>query len=286
MSWASWEATWRQHATTRTFGARVEQAIRVAQSAMCHGKLFCSLSGGKDSVALAGILKEAGLSERVPCAYAHTALNFPDTMGVVEATVDVLGMDLEIVEPDELEGHIERIAKRYGTLVPQPPVNGYTEWDLLRAIPAHVDIAHAMADLHRAIASGNMLVAYTYAGDYDGSFVGLRADESRARAAYSQFRGPIYRHESDGKWQVCPLLPWSGNDVYAFLVSRKLPIHPFYRKAYEAFQGGTPPERLRVDLAITHDSIARHGSLALVARVYPALWKTITEIRPELRQYR
>lgn len=285
MNWESWLRAWAVHSRAIAFARRVDTAKKVILSATSHGRLFCSLSGGKDSVAMAGLLHEAGLAGRVPCVHATSVMSFPDTLSVVDDVAAKLNMDLVVVEPDNLEFHVKRIAKKYGVTPPQPALAGYSEWDLLRAVPANVDITDALDDVWQAVAAGNMMVAFMYAEGYDGSFVGLRADESRGRSWYARAWGTVHRSAKDGTYQVCPLLGWSAMDVYAYLVSRDLPIHPYYQAAYEIAGGATDPGRLRVDLAITPSGIAARGGMALIRRVYPEHFRQLATIRPELRGY-
>lgn len=286
MSWDSWLKTWRIHSGSPLFARRVDRAKDVAVAGAKHGKMFCSLSGGKDSVAMAGILEEVGLAPTVPCVHAHSGLNFPDTLSVVDATVDALNMDLEVIEPADIETHIRRIAKKYGVTAPQPAVSGYTELDLLRTIPLTVDITDALSDVLVVVAAGNMLISYMYEHEFAGSFVGLRADESRARTWYRRMWGADHRNMKDGTHQVCPLLEWTGLDVYAYIVSRGLPIHPYYQAAFEGSRGTVPdPARLRVDLGITPSIIAANGGMTFIRRVYPKMFAELAAIRPELNRY-
>lgn len=287
MSWESWERAWRAHSTTIAFRRRVQTAIQLAQSAASKpGKLFCSLSGGKDSAAMAGILDEAGLTGHVPAIYAHSALNFDDTLSAVEAIADRLNLELHVIEPTSIEQQIDDACALYRTTKPQGGVNGFNEFDLLEALPKDRDVLDCLKFVHRACAAGNMLVAYTYEHDFAGSFVGLRADESKGRAAHARFHGYDHASAIDGKRTVCPLLGWTGQDVFAYLIVRGIPIHPYYRKAYETgLLGDADPATLRVDMTLMPPYPAAHGALAILARVYPETFRKLAGIRPELRRY-
>ena len=289
MSWDAWVKTWRLHARTKGFQRRVDAAKKVVRDvgAMClPGPFYAGVSGGKDSVAMAGILQECGVLDRVPLVYAHTELTFPDTLETVQATAEKVNADLHVVEPDDVESHIEQACKKWKVDKPQPSVDGYTLIDLLRTIPASVDITskEAMAAIGRCCASGNLCIAWMYENEYRGSYVGLRAAESKARAAYSKFHGAIYKHVTDGTWNICPMLGWSSDDVYAYLLDRELPIHPFYERAW-ALVGDEHPGRLRVDLGLVNEDIASHGALATVSRVYPQWWAQLRRIRPEIDRH-
>lgn len=285
MAWDGWQRAWSEHAKTIGYKRRVETAERVALSGANRGKLFCSLSGGKDSAAMAAILEQAGLAETVPLVYAHSRLNFPDTPATVEAIADRLNMELRVIEPDSIDKQIDDACRAYGTVKPQPSVGGYTEIDLLAAIPKDKDITDCLKYVYRACAAGNMLVAYTYEEGFDGSFVGLRAEESSGRERYARYHGSVHRSRIDGKFVVCPLLGWTGMDVMAYVQAREIPLHPFYRAAYESGLCDEDPDKLRVDLTITPGFISAHGAIALIARVYPDFFRELVAVRPELRTY-
>lgn len=287
MSWDSWLRTWAAHAKTRRFARMLDRAKRICVDTASGKRLFCSLSGGKDSGAMAGVIAEAGLLDDVPMVHAHSALNFPDTLEVVNATAEILDADLEIIEPDGLDDHVRDICKRFGTPPPQPSIHGYDELDLLRCFPGAIDITDAMSRVYNVCSAGNQLVAHTYAEGFDGSYVGIRAAESKGRRAFAKYRGTSHQHVTDGKWVFAPLIHWSSDDVMAMLVSRELPIHPYYRRAWEAFPAAAAgsPADMRVDLMIVGGYAGSHGAHALIARVYPEMWRRLCAIRPELRRY-
>lgn len=289
MSWDRQRAAWAAHAATAGYRRRVERSIEIVHVGMHKlgrdRRLVCSLSGGKDSVAMAGVIEQAGYADLVPCCYAHTDLNLPDTLVTVQETAERLDMDLDVIEPDGLGEHVRRIAERYGAPVPQEPFRGYDAVSLLEAIPPTVDLPDAMADVHRAIAAGNMMVAHLYAHELRGAFVGLRAEESRGRRWNRATRGPIYQHATDETWTITPLIDWSGLDVLAYLEARGLPLHPYYRRAWEWEQGRTPVDRLRVDLAIPAGWIASGGAVARLRGAYPEFFARLARVRPELLRY-
>lgn len=292
MSWATWEATWRLHAKSRAFAHSVETAKRLAREGAAKvaprsngvGGLFCALSGGKDSVAMAGILVEAGID--VPSVHTTTKLDYPDTLATVEAVAEHLNLELEVVEPANCEWHVEQVCRRFGVAKPQPPVDGYDELSILEAVPASATLPEMLDQYRRATASGNMGVAYTYEHEYAGSFCGLRSEESNARAMYRAVWGPVFQSRKDQTWRVCPLLGWSDLDVYAFIVDRGLPLHPWYRRAYEAQQGRVNPGTLRVDSCVPETSILGFGSWAVYRRVYREHAEMVERYIPLLKQYR
>jgi 3'-phosphoadenosine 5'-phosphosulfate sulfotransferase (PAPS reductase)/FAD synthetase len=286
MNWDVWERVWRLNATTPRFAKKVAKAKQIAREGHARGRLFCSLSGGKDSVALAGLLCEAGIDVR--SVYAHSELVIPDTWETVVAVADRLDLDLHIIQPDpsSIEEGCAVVSNILG--IERKPKLGdeWSEWDILNAIPRN-HIVFGFYDVIGGIsAGGNMLVSYTHEHGFDGSFDGRRAEESRARTMQKINVGPIHKHKTDGKWSVCPLMEWTGQDVWSFILSRDLPIHPYYRRAWDGGLRTDDPSRLRVDSAITPEHVASKGALALIAQTYPEFWAKLVSFRPELNQYR
>ena len=297
--WDTWRLQWARHARTASFARRVDQARHLLDATPGGlAGLFLGLSGGKDSAACAGLLHEHGA--RVPWAYMHTALNLPDTPDTVAAIGDRFGVEVDVAEPDDVATHIRDACRMFKTPLPPGPASTWTEWDLLRVMPASADVlgtqpddgakrlaaAGARARILRVVASGNMLVAHAYATDARGSIAGLRADESRGRRMRAFTHGAHHVFQADGQLMVCPIQWWSGEDVLAFIESRGIPLHPYYRAAYEFFRGQAPPHELRVDLSLVPEAAARHGALAAIAKIYPDLFERLAAIRPEVRQYR
>lgn len=291
-TWDSYLRSWARHARTRPFQHKVDQARRyVEQAPGGVDGLFLALSGGKDSAAVAGLLLEMGVE--VPWAYMHTRLNFPDTLSTVDAIGQRFDWPVGVVEPDGIEKHVRDVCRIYKTPLPQPTVDGWSEWDLLAAFPTSINLmrsdtpafAGARSRFMSVVASGNMLVAHAYASGARGSICGMRADESRGRKMRARVYGANHVFAADKQVLCCPIQWWTGEDVYAFLVDREIPIHPYYRKAYEFMGGTTPPHLLRVDLSIMGELVASLGAMAAIRAVYPDLYRKLAAVRPEVTNY-
>lgn len=262
MNWDSWLRTWEAHSKTERYRRKLRAAVDIAQQGAEYGRLFGALSGGKDGVAMAGVLCAAGLREQIPLVHCHTDLNTPGMEQCALETAERLDMDLEIIEPES------------------------DVWQMLATLPREIPIwdERNHLQLRRAIASGNMLVAHLYAHSYVGSFSGMRSEESRGRLWNRKMRGPLYQLKSDETWMCLPIVDWSARDVFACLVSMGLPIHPHYRLMSERF--GVEPESpgSRVDCMLPEERVTSWPIAAQLAQLYPDLWRRIVAIRPELRQ--
>lgn len=248
--WSAVVATWRMHATRPAFKRLVTRTMEAAREIDAEGlRLFLALSGGKDSTALAGVLNEAGVDYHA--VHVHTEINTPGTRETVDALADHIGFSLDVCEPED------------------------DVWELL-AQP----VEGKKDPLFDRASSGSLLVAHTYAEEWDGSWTGMRANESRGRTMNARVRGSLYQLVVDQKWIAQPLLWWTAQDVYAYIVTRGLPLHPHYRLAYE--RCGVTPERSRVDCIVTPETVAARGAHAEARVLYPSLWSRIEAARPSL----
>lgn len=256
MSWSDYELQWKCHARTREFAGKVNRARRVIQEADSREelKLFASISGGKDSVAMLGLLAEAEID--VPVAHGTSPMAIPDSELIAKATCEQLGYELHVVNPTE------------------------DPWEILRTLDGSVFDGPNWTRFCRAAGEIQVLVWYRFAQELNGVYMGLRAEESNARMMNAKVRGEIYHVANGDSWAVCPVLWWSVDDVYAFLVSRDLPIHPYYRRIYEQY--GVKPDESRVSMAVPREICCAHGALAYLRGLYPDLWQRIREARPEL----
>jgi 3'-phosphoadenosine 5'-phosphosulfate sulfotransferase (PAPS reductase)/FAD synthetase len=261
-NWGQWLDVWAQHAQTLAFRAKVDRAARLAHDAAMSGRLFAGCSGGKDSVALAGVLAYAGI-RRVPLCHAHHDLNVP---GMESCAIDVaerLDFTLDIVEPD-LDG--ADLWTFLATLHPETPIWEFHVW-------------RAYAD---RCASGSQLIAYQYERGFDGAFSGVRADESKGRLWNFRVRGEWYRLAVDESLMCAPLSTWSSRDAFAAAVLWGLPIHAHYRRLFEVFDVSPESPHARVDSMIPEDRITAWPARDICATLYPDIWTRLVAARPEL----
>lgn len=69
-----------------------------------------------------------------------------------------------------------------------------------------------------------------------GYFIGLRAEESRARRMTIRQHGTVYQ-KVDGIWRICPLANWRTIDIGAYVIEHDLPMLSTYHA--EGFEGRT-----------------------------------------------
>lgn len=260
-TWQDWLDAWEVYAKTSAFSRKLERAVEIAKDGAAKGNMFAAISGGKDSIAVAAVIAEAGLND-IPCVHCYTDLNTPGMDTVAIEACKLLDLGLEIVEPD---GDV---------------------WDFLRCLPKDQSILDKRMHvaLRNFCSSGNMLIAYEYEHGYVGSISGMRADESKGRAANRRFRGPLYQIKVDGTWMCLPIVDWTARDVFAAAVEFDLPIHDHYRRLMEQFDVSPESPASRVDSLLVEDSVVARGGLVHARVLYPETWRKIVEARPELNK--
>lgn len=133
--------------------------------------------------------------------------------------------------------------------------------------------------------SGLMIGSLTNAAPADGVFVGVRAQESKAR------RISVYGHRDDPEWPIYtykdsasdnrggmtrayPLGDWRQEDVWATLVQHNIPVLDMYRMG----------EGERTTLRLTELSLSE-GTVSKLRYLNPDAFNRLIEKYPELRRW-
>lgn len=126
---------------------------------------------------------------------------------------------------------------------------------------------------------GNFFKEFEDSHDFDGVIMGLRMDESNIRK-YNAKRGAIYQRK-DG-YHVCqPILNWTMTDVFAYLFTENLPIHPHY-----LLKGPFPTSERRVGSYVSsRNRGAEFGRFVKLKYFYPELYRELVDKFPELKKY-
>lgn len=107
----------------------------------------------------------------------------------------------------------------------------------------------------------------------DGQFVGLRADESRARQITLNAHGHLYRTAA-GYWRSCPLARWNTLDVAAYVTLHKLPTLSAYER--HGFEARTTSRIPRAQHSIREEALAR------LREDDPAAYQQLRAMYPEI----
>lgn len=114
--------------------------------------------------------------------------------------------------------------------------------------------------------------------DFDGVFVGIRSGESRARLMNRKIKGLSYYNKGHGIRIFTPLGDWTGEDIFAYLVSRDLPINQVYNKT----KFHPNPSRIREGWWVPGETSAQLGGVVWLKYYYPDLYRKLVEMFPEV----
>ncbi len=211
-------------------------------------KPYLSWSGGKDSTLMLWL----ALKEK------------PD--------IEVVYFDADSCLPDGRE-YMDRMAR---------------EWDLnyrvvktrpILDVLAEYGIDHPGIDYRTMKATVYEPVKQLVSEGYDGSLIGVRAQESRGRDMGAKKYGPLFRAKGYGMWECWPMLYWRKEEVWLYIDHHKIPYHPAYDKTKFAE---------REDIRVSYwagETYRRYGRFKWLEYYYPDLLNEFAAKCPEVRQF-
>jgi phosphoadenosine phosphosulfate reductase len=231
----------------------VDKALGVIDTALAQCcNPYVAWSGGKDSTALLHLVQQR--RPDIPAVCVQTDIELPDNLEIVERATRELRANLILVQP---EVSAWQLVRRYGGPFGQ------------------VNVATSMLDRLCFFAPITQVVEER---GFDAVFLGLRAEESRARLMNRRKRGLVYANKGRGLLTATPLGDWSGVDVFAYLVSRNLPISSVYSKT----KFHPEPERVREGWWLPGDFMASRGIVIWLRYYYPDLYDRLAREFPEV----
>lgn len=139
----------------------------------------------------------------IPVIWIDTGYLFPETYRFAEDLTVRLNLNLHAVQPAMSSARMEAL---YGRFWEQDDVDALNRYDQLRKV-------QPMLDALRALGATAWLA-------------GLRSDQT-------SFRRDLPRVDRSGsRFKLLPILGWSSKQMYDYLQTYDLPIHPLFDKGY------------------------------------------------------
>jgi len=243
---------YRLYAKLNCFTRRLEKTRLFITDCLSRCKNpYVAWSGGKDSTVMLHLVMEQ--RPDIPALCVQSELDYPDNIEIVERATKELSVNLILLHP---EASPWEILKKHGG--PFGQVN---------VASSELDKKCFYEPINRAVEQYG----------FDAVFLGLRAEESRARLMNRRVRGLSYRQKV-GMQVFTPLGDWTGRDVFAYLVTRNLPINQVYSKV----KFHPEPERIREGWWLPGDFSASRGSVAWLKYYYPDKYRELKEHFPEV----
>lgn len=163
---------------------------------------YVGWSGGKDSTVLLALLADMGRTD-VPVLTQTDDLDWPDKLDHCRRVVEVLG---------------------------------FSDYEVRASSVSAADQLQAVLDGRQRDIRGtfsHVIEGYVRDRARTGMILGLRAEESRARAIVRSRHGKVFTG-NDGRMRCYPLMDWAGIDVFAAIISRGLPYMGLYDETSRA----------------------------------------------------
>jgi 3'-phosphoadenosine 5'-phosphosulfate sulfotransferase (PAPS reductase)/FAD synthetase len=245
----------RLHAKLPAHRRAVERAadrVRLALATV-PGTWAASVSGGKDSAALLSVALAAGW--RGPVFHFRYSGDYEtDSPAMARQLADMHGLEYdEILVASEFDAF-----ERAGHFFTSPTTAGE------RAAVRWWQTTHQRQVSDHIAARG-----------WAGVFIGMRREESRVRAMMLRQKGPLYSVKGRTGMTCCPLLDWSGRDVWGRIASEGLPYLARYDDALDRIRERSEDIWMSVD-------IWKWGMGADIKRRNPDAWHTLCSKYPAL----
>lgn len=180
---------------------------------MANGKpLIIQFSGGKDSMAMLGLVMETGA--QFVCAYMATGLEFPGVLQFVRSTCQKLGVKLIVSNPKMHKGNLFQRLEENGGHFPR------------------LGVTWCCRDLK--IRPQKKLLKKLYGRNTTlFKLEGIRmAESSRRRVIYKAYSGFPVRPDAEhkGSFEVFPIINWTDTDVENYIGIAGLPTLGHYNE--------------------------------------------------------
>ena len=239
------------------FGRLVERTLDFIDQSLSTipGGMFVSFSGGKDSTVLLDLVRR--ILPDTPAVFADSGAEFPETLEFIASTpgVKIYYPELSILE-------MYRMVDAYGSTGGEYGKNEY-HWAGRAVLDCII-----VEPMKRARQELNAI----------GQFIGLRSEESVARRIVACKYGRLFQVKV-GDWRCYPLMAWTTQDIWSYIVSRNLAYNAVYDKLAEL---GVDRERARMSTYLCA-SVLNFGEWAVLKRGWPELFNRLAAEFPEAR---
>ncbi len=243
---ASDKLRWRLRAKTVEYRRHVSYAVSAIHAAQAAARMVVSWSTGKDSTAMTHLVRS--LYQDTPIMIQFDDCDWPTKRAYADRVAAAQGWNVHHVVPE------------------------FSVWERMQAGRIGEDEFCAQSHSLTRDAFLKPLAAQQHALDCNGVFMGLRAEESKARNVHLRSRGELYQLAS-GEWRCCPLARWTSEDVFAYMTEHGIEINPCYFN-----NRFLPPEEIRVSWAIPTPGSLAHGDMEHFRHYYPEQFRRMREM--------
>lgn len=236
---------WRLRSNSDEYRRHVGYAIKAIHDAQAVARMVVSWSTGKDSTAMTHLVRS--LYPDTPIMIQFDDCDWPTKRAYADRVSSAHGWNIYCVEPD------------------------FSVWE--RMCDGRIGEDNFCSQSHSLTQDAflNPLAVKQHELDCNGVYMGLRAEESKARNVHLRSRGELYQLAS-GEWRGCPLARWTSEDVFAYMIEHVIEINPCYFN-----NRFLSPEDIRVSWAIPTPGSFSHGDLEYFRYYYPEQFRRMRE---------
>jgi len=217
---------------------------------VCQGQVYCSVSGGKDSLVAADLICQVYPACPLVWVNQGPLAEWPDCV--------------ELLEHWRTQGR---------NLIELCPVRSLWHLYLDLGIPLEGTMATAADKLINKRLMYDPLDEYQELHGIRGYAWGLRK-ESRGRAAYLKTHGLLH-HRKNGLWICSPVGFWTTEQIWQYIDRHRLPYPAMYDRDRATVRNGPPIGTTGVNW----------GRLAELRRHHPEIWQQFSSQFPEVRDH-
>lgn len=252
-NWNYWEKIYRLHSRTRIFKQKVLESMQIIEdfpnvSGLNLNQIYSTCSAGKDSTVLSVLVNR--VFPGIKIFSEKDNFDFPEEITYLESIAKQENWNLEIVkviiDPKQIQVDI-------------------------------CDEIHSRGIEFSDRFFYDVIAQFKKKYNYQGVYLGLRRNESKARRINLYTYSPIHQNKN-GEWVCNPLHNWTGKDIFGFLISESLPILSVYQKL--KFIGN--PEKIRKSWYLP-GARACEGQVQWLKYYYPELFQQLEMFFPKVR---
>jgi 3'-phosphoadenosine 5'-phosphosulfate sulfotransferase (PAPS reductase)/FAD synthetase len=236
---------------------RIAEAYRIIDEALEIGKGYVSFSGGKDSLALFGLVSNR--HPNITAYFFDSGAETPDTWSTIHA-MQAAGYDIRVKNPRFSIIEMCQEAAFWG------------------AIPNRKEVTWRASEWKRILLDEPALSVL--ADGFPVQFIGLRKDENSYRRLSINKFGVIHT-KKNGIIRVCPLANWTGADVIAYCLTNDLPLSPIYLQPNDSH---AEREHRRTGTALG-TTFMTYGRFQQLRQQHPVFWQELLAIFPRLAKW-
>lgn len=233
---------------------KIDKAISIIERWIdnCEGKVYGSVSGGKDSLVMSHLIRQ--VYPGCPFVWVNQG---------------------RLAEWDDCIELLYYLRSKEWNIIELCPVRDL--WGLYQdlGIPLEGTMDTKADKIINQRLIYDPLEEYQELNNIKGYSWGIRKQESRNRAFFLSKWGELHQRKDNGLWVCSPIAFWKTEDIWLYIDSQKLPYPAMYDRDRMTIRNGCAIGTTGVNW----------GRLTELRKYYPEIWQQFTEAFPEVKNH-